>query len=124
MTAGVEKTQVKGMKRVINATAYSFKGLTAAWKYEAAFRQEAVLAVLLTFVALILPISSTEKVALIACVVFVMVVELLNSAIEAVVDRVGMEHHELSGRAKDMGSAAVFLSLCLTFGVWVTILFL
>ena len=82
-------------------------GIRAALRHEAAFRQEAALALVMISAALWLPVTATERILLIASVVLVMIVELLHSAIEAVVDRIGSERHELSGRAKDMGSAAV-----------------
>lgn len=124
MSNGIKKPQATGIRRVINATGYSFKGLIAAWQCEAAFRQELVLTIVLSATALFLPVSNAEKLALIASLLLVLIVELINSAIEAVVDRIGSEQHELSGRAKDLGSAAVFVSLCLTIITWVTILFL
>ncbi len=111
-----------GIRRIIAATGYSLKGLQAAWKEEAAFRQEVLLALVATVVATVLPVSSLERVMMIFAVVLVVIVELLNSAIEAVVDRFGGEMHELSGRAKDVGSAAVFVTLCLAAFVWLAIL--
>ncbi len=107
-----------GLRRVINATVYSAQGLAHAWRHEAAFRQELVLTVLLTPVAIWLGQNTVERVLLIACCLLVLIVELLNSAIEATVDRFGKEHNELSGRAKDLGSAAVFLSLLLVPLIW------
>nr|WP_314264785.1 diacylglycerol kinase [uncultured Moellerella sp.] len=114
--------QTKGLRRVINATGYSIKGLKAAWINEAAFRQESVAAIVAIAIAFYLDISGIERILLISSVVLVAIVELLNSAIEAVVDRIGIEHHELSGRAKDIGSAAVFVSIGLALFVWATIL--
>lgn len=107
-----------GIKRILLAGGYSLAGIRAAWRHEAAFRQEAILASIMIVVAIVLPLAPMERVLLIASVVLVMIVELLNSAVEAVVDRIGSEHHELSGRAKDMGSAAVFLALLLTLYIW------
>lgn len=107
-----------GIRRVIRATRYSAQGFAHAWKHEAAFRQEATIAVLLVPVALWLGRTPTEQLLLIASCAMVLVVELLNSAIEAVVDRFGDEPHELSGRAKDMGSAAVLLSLLIVGAIW------
>ncbi len=107
-----------GFRRVINATVYSAQGLAHAWRFEAAFRQELVLTVLLTPVAFWLGQNTVERVLLIACCLLVLIVELLNSAIEATVDRFGKEHNELSGRAKDLGSAAVALSLLLVPLIW------
>ncbi|MBY6197780.1 diacylglycerol kinase [Vibrio hangzhouensis] len=111
-----------GIKRVILATKYSWLGLVAAWKNEAAFRQEAVALIIAIAVALTLDVSLLHKVALVGSVIFVMIVELMNSAVEAVVDRIGLERHELSGRAKDLGSAAVLLAIALATMVWVGIL--
>ncbi|MGR5348672.1 diacylglycerol kinase [Vibrio mediterranei] len=111
-----------GIKRVILATKYSWLGLVAAWKNEAAFRQEVVALIIAIAVALILDVSLLHKVVLVGSVVFVMIVELINSAVEAVVDRIGVERHELSGRAKDLGSAAVLLAIALATMVWVGIL--
>ncbi|QSX42249.1 diacylglycerol kinase [Shewanella cyperi] len=111
-----------GIKRVIRATGFSFKGLKSAWTHEAAFRQEVMLAVLLLPVAAWAPVSMVEKLLLVLTVFIVLIVELLNSAIEAVVDRVGEEIHPLSGQAKDIASAAVFISLCLCGLTWGAIL--
>lgn len=111
-----------GIRRIIDATGYSIKGLKAAWLNEAAFRQEIFLTVILSFVALILPVTHIERILMISSVLLVVIVELLNSAVEAVVDRIGSEHHELSGRAKDIGSAAVFVALALALFVWVSVL--
>lgn len=107
-----------GLKRVINATFFSLAGLRAAWRNEAAFRQECVLAVIMTPAAFWLGQTAVERCLLIGTVWLVLVVELLNSAVEAVVDRVSTDHHKLSGQAKDLGSAGVFVSLLLTILVW------
>ncbi|MGF1692034.1 diacylglycerol kinase [Photobacterium kagoshimensis] len=117
------KPGATGIKRVIDATGYSIKGLKAAWQHEAAFRQEIVLMVLMTAVTFFLPVTKLEQVVMIGTLFIVVIVELLNSAIEAVVDRVGSEYHELSGRAKDIGSAAVFVALTLVTVTWGLILF-
>ena len=117
------KPGATGLTRIIHAYGYSMKGLRAAFINESAFRQEALLALLLTPLAFWLGTNAIEYILLIGSVLLVLVVELLNSAIETVVDRVGEEHHELSGRAKDIGSAAVFVSLCLVALVWGLILF-
>ena len=109
-------------KRLVNATRFSMQGFRAAWQGEAAFRFEVVLAVVLLPTALLLDISPLERVALVGCVLLVLIVELLNSAVEAAIDRVGTEHHPLAGRGKDLGSAAVFVALGLTLFTWVTIL--
>ena len=107
-----------GLKRIFRATGFSMKGLKSAWKHEAAFRQENLLAGLMFPVALLLNISATERILLIMTLLIVLIVELLNSAIEAVVDRVGDEIHPLSGQAKDIASAAVFISLVLCTITW------
>jgi diacylglycerol kinase (ATP) len=107
-----------GIVRVIDAFGYSMKGLAATWKFEAAFRQEVVLGVVLTPVAFWLATSHIELILLIASIFWVWMAELANSSVEAVVDRTGFEHHELSGRAKDIGSALVFVSLLLLAIVW------
>jgi len=111
-----------GLRRVVRATRYSAQGLAHAWRYEAAFRQEVVLSLLLFPAALWVGQTPLERLLLIASCVFVLVVELLNSAVEAAIDRVGEEQHELSGRAKDMGSAAVMMSLMLSGAVWLMFL--
>ncbi|WOB91385.1 diacylglycerol kinase [Providencia sp. PROV175] len=115
-------SQVKGFTRVIKAAGYSLKGLKAAWVNEAAFRQESVAAIIAIFIAFYLDISYIDRILLVSSVVLVAIVELLNSAIEAVVDRIGSEYHELSGRAKDIGSAAVFVSIGLALFIWVLVL--
>jgi diacylglycerol kinase (ATP) len=110
-----------GIKRIIYAARYSWLGLIAAWKNEAAFRQEVVALIAAVIIALVIDVSLFQKVALVGSVVFVMIVELMNSAVEAVVDRIGLERHELSGRAKDLGSAAVFLAIGLALMIWSSI---
>ncbi|VEB63415.1 Diacylglycerol kinase [Providencia rustigianii] len=114
-------SETKGFTRVIKAAGYSLKGLKAAWVNEAAFRQEAVAAIIAIIIAFYLDVSQIERILLIGSVVLVAIVELINSAIEAVVDRVGTEYHELSGRAKDIGSAAVFVTIGLALFIWATI---
>jgi diacylglycerol kinase (ATP) len=96
-------------------------GFVHAWRYEAAFRQEIALTVVLAPLAMFLGRTGVERVILIGSCLLVLIVELLNSAVEATVDRVGEEHHELSGRAKDLGSAAVLVSLVAVATVWVTV---
>ena len=108
----------KGINRIIKATGFSFNGLSAATKNEAAFRQELLLSIILTPVALWLGDGNMEKAILIAALILVLIVELLNSAIETTIDRISKEHHDLSGRAKDIASAAVFLSLLNVIVVW------
>ncbi|MGY3903805.1 diacylglycerol kinase [Aeromonas lusitana] len=112
------KPGATGVTRIINATGYSMKGLKSAWINEAAFRQELVLVLLLMPLACWLGDSLNEILLLIVISWLVVIVEVLNSAVEAVVDRIGSEHHELSGRAKDLGSAAVFIALALNGLVW------
>lgn len=108
--------------RIIKATQYSWQGLCAAYRYEAAFRQEIWLCLVLVPLGLYLGESGLEKALLVGCVLLIPVVEILNSAIEAVVDRFGDEMHELSGRAKDMGSAAVALVIGLVVVVWILVI--
>ncbi|MDH5181750.1 MAG: diacylglycerol kinase [Gammaproteobacteria bacterium] len=107
-----------GLARIIAATGYSWQGLVAAVKHESAFRQELILGILLTPAAIWLGRSAVEYALLIGALFLVLIVELLNSAIEAVVDRAGDEYHELAGRAKDMGSAAVMLGLFNVALIW------
>jgi diacylglycerol kinase (ATP) len=112
------KSPNTGLRRIINATVYSLAGLAACWRHEAAFRQECVLVVPLVPLAFWLGRSPAERAVLVASLFVVIITELLNSAIEALTDRIGSERHELSGRAKDLGSAAVMLSLLLVLSVW------
>ncbi len=112
-----------GFTRIINAFFYSLAGFKAAWQQEAAFRQEVLLLIFLLPCAILIGDNIMERLFLIACVVFVLIVELINSSVEAVVDRIGTEHHELSGRAKDIASAAVMLSIIWAVIVWLFILF-
>lgn len=107
-----------GMDRLVHATGYSIEGLRAAYQNESAFRQETWLAVLALPLAFWVGQGWIEVALLAGSVVLVMVVELLNSAVEATVDRVGLEHHALSKRAKDIGSAAVMLTLLLCAALW------
>jgi diacylglycerol kinase (ATP) len=110
-----------GVKRIYAAFLYSMQGFRMAWKSEHAFRQELMLVIPGVVVALLLPASVLEKIALIAVLVLVLIVELINSAIEAVVDRISFERHPLSKNAKDFGSAAVFLALSLAGLTWLLI---
>ncbi|WP_159565484.1 diacylglycerol kinase [Budvicia diplopodorum] len=112
-----------GFTRIINATRYSWKGLQAAWKNEAAFRQESLLLIVAIVIATWLDVSPIERILLIGSVVLILIFEIINSAIEAVVDRIGPEHHELSGRAKDMGSSAVLIAILLALFVWCTVIY-
>lgn len=107
-----------GVRRVLNALRYSMDGLRAAYTGEDAFRQEVLLAAALIPLALWLPVSGLGKALMIASVLLVLAVELINSAIEAVVDRVSLDRHALSKRAKDLGSAAVLLALINVGAVW------
>lgn len=108
-----------GLCRIINATKYSMLGFKSAIKHETAFRQELILLVAAYIIVMVIDFSIYERILLVGSIGVVMIVELINSAIECVVDRIGIERHELSGRAKDYGSAAVFLSLILTVILWV-----
>ncbi|CAA2930811.1 diacylglycerol kinase [Arsenophonus endosymbiont of Bemisia tabaci] len=110
--------QTTGLTRIIKATCYSLKGLRAAWKSEAAFRQEAIMVIIAIIVAFLLDVQWIEGLLLISSMVLIAIVKLLNSAIEAVVDRIGTELHELSAKAKNIGSAAVFISICLAIFIW------
>jgi diacylglycerol kinase (ATP) len=110
-----------GLRRIVNATFFSFAGLKTAWQSEAAFRQECLLAVVLIPAGVWLGQNAVERALLIGSCLLVLIVELLNTAVEYVVDRVGLDHHRLSGQAKDVGSAAVFMSLTLTLVVWALI---
>lgn len=112
-----------GLVRIYRAFFYSMHGLAATFRNESAFRQELALAVILIPAALLLPIPPAHKALLCASVVLVMIVELLNSAIEATVDRISTQQHELAKRAKDAGSAAVLLSLCVCVVTWALVLY-
>jgi len=111
-----------GLQRLINAARYSLEGLAAAARHEDAFRQELMLAAALVPLGLWLGNGGVERALLAGSMLMVLVVELLNSAIEAAVDRVSLENHDLAKRAKDYGSAAVMLSLAMTAGVWLLVL--
>jgi diacylglycerol kinase (ATP) len=108
--------------KLMKAADYSLQGLKAAWQNERAFRQEVVLLVLIIPIALWLADGATHRVLLIGSWLLVIVVELVNSAIEAIVDRISDERHELAGRAKDLGSAAVFVSILLALLTWILVL--
>ena len=111
-----------GLRRVWNALHYSMAGLAEALRHEDAFRQEAILAALLVPLAFVLPVGGTGRALMIASVLLVLIVELLNSAIEAAVDRVSLDRHHLSKRAKDIGSAAVLVALVNVALVWACVL--
>ncbi len=112
-----------GLRRIRNALGYSLDGLAAALRHEDAFRQEALLALILIPIALSMPVDGAGKALMIGSVLLVMIVELLNSGIEAVTDRVSLENHDLAKRAKDLGSAAVMMSLVSVPVAWLLVLF-
>ena len=112
-----------GLERLWNALGYSFQGMSSAIRHEEAFRQECLLAAVLIPAAFFMPAGPTGKAMMIASVILVLIVELLNSAVEAAVDRISLENHRLAKRAKDIGSAAVFLSLINVAAVWLLVLF-
>lgn len=111
----------RGFARAIHAAKNSWCGLVYAFQEESAFRQELTLIALLTPVAALLPISLLEKSLLISSLILVLVIELLNSSVEAAIDRISFEHHDLSKRAKDFGSAAVMLALLIALLIWLAI---
>jgi diacylglycerol kinase (ATP) len=111
----------KGIKRVINAFRSTLSGFKAAWTHEEAFRQEIIMVVLIVPLGIWMGNTGTQKAMLIGIYFIIPLVELLNTAIEVVVDRIGEEHNVLSGMAKDLGSAAVFLSICTALIVWIII---
>jgi diacylglycerol kinase (ATP) len=111
----------RGLVRAIHAARNSWCGLVYAFQEESAFRQELTLIALLTPVAILLPISWLEKSLLISSLILVLAIELLNSSVEAAIDRISFEHHDLSKRAKDFGSAAVMLSLLIALLTWLAI---
>jgi diacylglycerol kinase (ATP) len=111
----------RGLVRAWHAAKNSWRGLVFAFKEESAFRQELSLFVVLTPIAVVLPVSLFEKAVLICSLVLVMAIELLNSSVEAAIDRISFEHHDLSKRAKDFGSAAVMLALLISFILWVCV---
>ncbi|HEC86228.1 MAG: diacylglycerol kinase [Candidatus Parabeggiatoa sp. nov. 2] len=110
--------QNTGLTRLVKAFGYSIAGFKAAWINEQAFRQEVLLCIVLIPLAFWLGDSGVERALLISCLLLVLITELFNSAIEAVADRISQEKHPLIGRAKDIGSAAVFIALCYTVLVW------
>lgn len=110
-----------GPGRIWNALKYSMRGLALALRVESAFRQELILAAVLVPTAIVLALPALETLALIGSIFMVLIVELVNSSIEAAVDRISLAHHRLSGRAKDLGSAAVFLALVLCLLTWVLV---
>ncbi len=108
----------RGIRRLVNACFYSVSGLALACRHESAFRQEIALAVVLIPAGCLIPVGAVERVLLIASVLLVLIVELLNSSVEAAIDRIGFDSHPLSKRAKDLGSAAVFVALALLLVTW------
>ena len=111
-----------GLRRLVNAFGYSIAGTLAAFKHEDAFRQEVVLAVVLIPIALYFGETAIDQALMISSLLFIIIVELLNSSIEATVDRISVKHHKLAMRAKDIGSAAVFFSLINASVIWFLIL--
>lgn len=121
--SGYEEFKGKqGLTRLINALGYSREGLAAAWQNEAAFREEALLALIAIPLGLYLGHSGVERALLVGSIVLILIVEILNSAVEAVVDKASPEKHELAKRAKDMGSAGVLLSLLNAAAIWACVL--
>ncbi|MDV7659787.1 diacylglycerol kinase [Acinetobacter baumannii] len=112
-----------GLKRILNATSYSISGFKAAYQNEAAFRQIVLINLVLIPVSFFLDVTRSEHALMIIVCLFAIIVELFNSAIEAVVDRVSLEKHQLSKNAKDMGSAAQFVALSIIVATWLIILF-
>ena len=112
----------KGFDRLYHAAIYSWQGFKAAYKSEEAFRQEVFLCIVLIPLGLYLGQNGIERAILLGAVLLILIVELLNTGIEVLTDRVGTDHHELSGKAKDIGSAAVFLSLINAAVVWALVL--
>jgi diacylglycerol kinase (ATP) len=108
----------RGLRRLVNAFFFSLSGLALAFRHESAFRQEIALAAVLLPIALLLPVAPAEQVLLAGSVLLVLVVELLNSSVEAAIDRIGFDTHRLSKRAKDLGSAAVLVALALLLLTW------
>lgn len=111
-----------GVKRLVNAFGYSIAGTLAAFKHEDAFRQEVILAAILTPIAIYYGETAIDKALMISSLLLIIIVELLNSSIEATVDRISVKHHKLAKRAKDIGSAAVFFSLINAAVIWFLIL--
>jgi len=116
--AEFNKADNTGITHLINATRFSMRGLSAAFRHEAAFRQELALMVVLLPAAFFVGSTALEIAVLITASLLILIVELLNSGLESIVDRIGPEHHALSGRAKDLGSAAVFIALVCAFLTW------
>ena len=113
----------RGISRILAACRNTWDGLAWAWRSEAAFRQEVVLFAIAGLAALLLPVSGFQKLVLVGVLLLVLIVEIINSAIEAIVDRISLERHPLSKVAKDMGSAAVALTLLLATAAWAVVLY-
>ena len=118
----MQQQQLTGLRRLVSASSNSWKGFVAAWTHEEAFRQELILVVVASPLAFMLGNSWIERALLLGSLLQILIVELLNTGIEVVVDRIGPDHHELSGRAKDVASAAVLVSLLLAASTWAMIL--
>ncbi len=113
----------RGLTRAIHAAKNSWHGLIFAYQEESAFRLELVLLLVLSPIAILLPVGLFEKALMICSLIMVLVIELLNSSVEAAIDRISFEHHDLSKRAKDFGSAAVMLALLIAFVIWTAVLY-
>ena len=118
----VNPHKATGLRRLVNALGYSLSGFLFAWHDESAFRQEVVFAIVLVPLAFMMPVTVTQQVLLVASVILVLIVEMINSAIETIIDRISLDIHSLSKRAKDMGSAAVLLALMNAIVTWIVIL--
>lgn len=121
--AQINKPDHRGLSHVFKAFGYSMQGLKAAWQFEEAFRLELLALIVMLPAALWLGGNGIERALLVGSLLLVLIIELINSAIEAVVDRVGIEHHTLAGRAKDIGSSAVFMALVNVLVVWGFVLY-
>ena len=122
MSSAQEFKGKKGLVRLWNATGYSRDGILAAWRHEAAFREEVLLAAITIPLAFYLGKTGVERALLVGCIILILIVEILNSAVEAVVDKASPEKHDLAKRAKDMGSAAVLFSLTNAAVIWACVL--
>ena len=120
--SATSKPNGKGVKRIFRASINAASGLKACWLNESAFRQEVVLCLILYPFLFFINVTSLEKALLFSSLTLVLIVELINSAIENTVNRIGLEHNELSGLAKDMGAAAVMLTIFMMIGVWLCVL--
>jgi len=123
MENNVLKPNGVGIGRIIKAGKCSMKGFRAVYKYEASFRQELLFAIVMFPTSFLVAIDLIQLALLNGAMLIVLLVEIINSALEAVVDRIGLELHDLSGRAKDLGSAAVFISLVLYFFIWICVVY-